>query len=171
MVILRGRCCKNGEIGLRRGCYHTGYGCLLLLRPSWGHVEPSWGDLGSTWEHLGPSWGSSWGHLGLLGAILVYLGPSWPFLGPSWAVLGRSLGHLGIILAHLGSSWAHLKARRSFHYSHSYSDDYSYILRPCWKCCFKLGSSQPLARFPFPCSDRFIFGVKNSDLAWEVFKK
>ena len=102
-VILRGRCCKNGEIGLRRGCYHTGYGCLLLLRPSWGHVEPSWGDLGSTWEHLGPSWGSSWGHLGLLGAILAVLGavlgslgaifgPSWDHLGPLGVVLGPPQG-------------------------------------------------------------------------------
>ena len=24
------------------------------------------------------------------------------------------------------------------------------------------------ARFPFPCSDRFIFGLKNGDFAWEV---
>ena len=156
----------------RSGCEEDVIIRVMVVFCSCGHLGAMLSHLGAILGQLGSILGHLGGHLGVyLGAILVYLGPSWPFLGPSWAVLGRSLGHLGIILAHLGSSWAHLKARRSFHYSHSYSDDYFYILRPCWKCCFKLGSSQPLARFPFPCSDRFIFGVKNSDLAWEVFNK
>ena len=59
--------------------------------------------------------GPSWGHLGVLLALLgssrralgAILGQSWALLAPLWAHLGQTWGHLGPPWGHFGPAWPH----------------------------------------------------------------
>ena len=63
--------------------------CLFdLFRTTFDYLAHDghfWGHLGAILGPFGVSWEPSWGHRGLLGAIL---GPSWGYLGPPWGWFG-----------------------------------------------------------------------------------
>ena len=119
MVILRGRCCKNGEIGLRRfmlgaqqlrfcvgGPQKMGsWRCQLHFLTTSSYLEASWVHLGRI---LGPSWAILRHFGGHLGAILGHVGFILGWQGPSWRHPGPSGGHPEPFLGHLGPCRGHL---------------------------------------------------------------
>ena len=133
IVILRGRCAKNGKTAMLSALADKIFcsWCLLgnklrylelilvpllaILGPSWGHLGRSEGHLGPLLRPIGAILGTSWG---ILSSSRALWGPSWPVWGASWAIWGLPWPYLG----HLGASWPHFgPSRAQFQFIYRFS--------------------------------------------------